>query len=979
MSKTLTLFMVALCSTFSFGQYWHWAQNISCTDNSDVKSQIVDSVGNIYVFGDYNATITFNGNVNKSSVGGKDLFVAKYNAGGAFEWAMSFGGSLNENATHVCADAQHEYIYLTGSFQGTATFGTTVLTSNGGDDIFVVKISQSGTLIWAKKVGYGTANARSNVLDFNKQGDLILTGFFSGTNQFGSFGSLTATSGSDLFVARLDTSANFLNLKQFVTNDLTGTSARLMDFCATDNGFCLGGYFKDAITFNSTSLTGKGGLDFFVVKLTNDLDLVWYKHEGGTGDNYFYDLGTDKEGDVYLVGGTAGPLQYGSNYKNSSTTNVIIVKYDKDGTLKWVRYIDGGLTDQGFSIASNDTLIMVTLWFQNTVTFNKKQYTSSGLYDLLIAVYDEFGNELRAIKASGDNEEKPIALSMRHGRTLVSGTYKSNNMTLGNYVLTNGTTTAKRNIFLACYDEMKITSTSTAATCYRDSTGSATITSVTRGQAPYTYLWMNGATTANAPFVHGGINYVTITDANGVKIVDSVDVWQPSQIKNVAALSHIPCNSMMNGSIQLSTTGGLPFYSYAWTTGATSPSLSNLNVGNYTVTTTDGVGCKAIHYYQITQPNELNLNPDVRNVTCKGGIEGRVRLYPTGGTTPFAYNWNNGNTTFQIYDRPAGTYTVTVTDKNNCNKYQTFVITQPLQYTITGVRSHVSCNGLSDGAVLVSVTGSTPAYSYLWSNNATLKNLSGVPLGTYTLTVTDSRGCMGSQSFIINQPPVLTVNANGKKVCYGKTGLISTSVTGGTVPYVYLWSNIKTTSTISQGVGIYTVTVTDGKNCKAQDSAAITEYPVLEIDLGQDITTSRPDTVVLNPGSGFGAYLWSDATTLPIYQVTSHGLYAVTVTDINGCTASDEIVIDQLTGVMSAMDDVVIYPNPVNDLLCIVNHTAVVNNVVLIDMSGRVCYSNNLLENSILKIPVAALENGIYLLKTETRNGSVCKKVHVIR
>jgi len=186
----------------------------------------------------------------------------------------------------------------------------------------------------------------------------------------------------------------------------------------------------------------------------------------------------------------------------------------------------------------------------------------------------------------------------------------------------------------------------------------------------------------------------------------------------------------------------------------------------------------------------------VSHVSCFGLSDGVVTVSVSGGTTPYSYSWSNSATTQTVSGLSIGTYSVTVTDNFGCIKTSQTTVSEPTLLTVSGnVAQHVRCKFNNEGAITITATGGSPAYSYLWSNNATTQDVSGLTAGTYTVTVTDTHSCTTTGNWTVTEPDLLTVGGTvtNNVVCNGgNEGSITITASGGTTSYTYIWSNSST-------------------------------------------------------------------------------------------------------------------------------------------------------------------------------------------
>ncbi len=486
---------------------------------------------------------------------------------------------------------------------------------------------------------------------------------------------------------------------------------------------------------------------------------------------------------------------------------------------------------------------------------------------------------------------------------------------------------------------LTLTSTKVDILCNGGNTGSINLTPA-GGTAPYNFAWSNGATTEDLTSLTAGTYTVTVTDANGstggCSASTTITITQPAApITLNTSQTNILCNGGNTGAINLTVAGGTAPYSYVWSNGATTEDLTTLIAGTYTVTVTDANGstggCTATATVTITQPAAaLTLSFTQTNVLCNGAATGAIDLTPAGGTLPYTYSWSNGSTSQDINGLAAGTYTVNVHDANGltggCAATATITINQPtaLTQTISAFTypsgTNISCFGLSDGSINLTIGGGAPGYSYAWSNGATTEDLTNVPAGSYTVIVTDLNGCTITSSINLTQPLILTsgvvpsLYAGGYNLTgCANNGTIDLTVGGGNPAYTYAWSNGATTQDLSAlPAGAYSVTVTDLNGCQTTSSITLTTPPPLSQAItaftypsGTNIScfglSDGSIDLTINGGTPLYTYAWSNGATTQDLSNVPAGTYNVTVTDLNGCTITSSITLTQPTALTSGL------------------------------------------------------------------------------
>jgi|GEM_PF-1204497 len=446
---------------------------------------------------------------------------------------------------------------------------------------------------------------------------------------------------------------------------------------------------------------------------------------------------------------------------------------------------------------------------------------------------------------------------------------------------------------------------STSATnvsCFGGTNGTATATP-TGGTAPYTYLWSNGQTTATINGLASDTYTVTVTDAKSCTKTSAANITQPTALEASTSATDVSCFGGTNGTATATPTGGTAPYTYFWSNGQTTATINGLASGTYTVTVTDAKSCTKTSAATVTQPTAFLVSTSATNVNCFGGTNGTATATPTGGTAPYSYLWSNGETTGIISGLSAATYTVTVTDVNDCTTTATATVEQPAALSAVGSATDVNCFGGADGTATATPTGGTAPYTYLWSNGETTGIISGLSAATYTVTVTDVNDCTTTATATVEQPAAaLSAGASATDVnCFGGTdGTATATPTGGTAPYTYLWSNGETTGIISGlSAATYTVTVTDANDCTTTATATV-EQPAATLSAGASATDvncfgGADGTATATPTGGTApyTYLWSNGETTGIISGLSAATYTVTVTDTNDCTTTATATVEQ--------------------------------------------------------------------------------------
>jgi len=439
------------------------------------------------------------------------------------------------------------------------------------------------------------------------------------------------------------------------------------------------------------------------------------------------------------------------------------------------------------------------------------------------------------------------------------------------------------------------------ANCFGGADGSLSVLPA-GGNGVYTYLWSNGATTALNENLGAGTYLVTVSDSEGCSATLTAAVTAPTAIVTNAMATGETALGAADGTVTTSPTGGIPGYTYLWSNGETTQSINGLAAGSYSVTVTDANGCTRVRTINVNQ-FDCTLATEIlsTDISCFGAGNGTAVLEFMGGAAPFTILWSTGNTTTNLSDLAAGSYSVSITDANNCPEVETFTIEEPSALVANATGSVTSGSGTDDGTASANPTGGSGTYTFEWSNAETTATISGLAAGTYTVTVTDSNNCTAVQTVeveagncnLITNLQITNPTCNG-----ASNGSATVLLTGGTGGFTYAWSSGSTTATETNlPAGIQTVEVTDTNGCSIIVPVELLAPPAIVVVVDSSSVTSCPTSpegyasVAATGGTGGLSIAWSNGQSN--YEATGlvAGTYTAIVTDENGCTASTSVTI----------------------------------------------------------------------------------------
>jgi hypothetical protein len=387
--------------------------------------------------------------------------------------------------------------------------------------------------------------------------------------------------------------------------------------------------------------------------------------------------------------------------------------------------------------------------------------------------------------------------------------------------------------------------------------------------------------------------------------------------------------------------------------------------------------CDSQHLEVFVSPT-VNIG-SVINVLCHGNQSGSAIAAGSSGLPPYSYLWSNGEDSSAIENVGVGSISVLLTDNNGCFAYDTVQITQPepLEDSVFNLITPL-CFEDETGAIGILISGGVTPYSYSWSTGATTATINDLSNGTYSLTLTDNNNCEEVYSYDIIAPDSLVNDISVTDVwCEGDSnGSVNTAVNGGTSPYEFNWSNAATTSDLTAiAAGVYLVTVIDSNGCEIIDSA-IVEYshaaPQINMDSSDIICVDQ--TLTLDAGAGF-IYSWSTGQSTQTITIASAGTYTVSVTDFNGCSSSQSIIVlaDSCLGITTIMNNSAfqLYPNPTNGLVQFELNLRSVKliNVTLVNLMGQTVRTISLENARSGYFDFSGLAKGVYMFNAHFEDG----------
>ncbi|MBL7930479.1 MAG: SBBP repeat-containing protein, partial [Bacteroidia bacterium] len=912
-----------------------WAKSFGDTIFFDQGERIAfDNSGHVYLTGYFRNHVDFDpgpgtttlNSIFYSGTPSRDVFVSKFDTLGNFLWVRAVGGGTFDIARDVAVD-QNGDVYVAGNFQWTAdldpTAGSYTATSSGKYDPFILKLSSSGTYLWARHFG-GADQDQISAIDLDAAGNLYVVGTFEGTTDLdpGSGTFTVASNGNfDGFISKFNSSGNLIWAKR-----IGGANNDVIECIEIDSNcnLYLAGGFQNVVDFNMGSGTytlNSQGTDVFINKIDSAGNFLWVKQLGNMNlsNARIWMFDRDAAGNIYTSGTFLNTvdLDPGPGTFTISTNlpggQMFVCKHDVSGNFQWGaaygRIISSTVTGGVPFGISADNLGNVYCggWFKGDVDLDPSAATST---------FTSPEGDMFFLKIGTNCLDAPSAPSVIYGPDHVCVGSTSHIYSVeplpgaASYIwsLPSGWTgTSATNTILLNPSSSGVFSVAGSNAC---GTGSFSTYSININALPTlivssaqpmlcnaqtttltvngasTYTWNDG-TTANAIPIAPSITTVftvTGTDVNGC--VDSVTFTQqvyPLPTLSVSVSSPAIC---FGESATLQATGA---NNYTWTSFGTGASLSvsPLSTMVYTVNGTDANGCQN----SATLGLIVNSLPVVSissndSVLCAG----ESSTLTAGGAT--SYTWSNNLTTTEITVTPAftSTYSVTGIDINGCINSSAFTQSVSISNLSVSASDTVICVGETS---TLSVNG---AASYVWNPGGTGSAISVSPGANtvYTVTGTDLHGCINSATIglDVNALPTLSVIASSTVICSGESATLSSV---GAITYSWSSGGQGADITVSPSISsAYTVTGSDANACANSATLLLTVNALPTISAtAQNATICAGGSATLT-ASGATTYSWSSGGVgmSAVVSPVSTFSYVVSGTDLNGCTNNATVAVN---------------------------------------------------------------------------------------
>ena len=861
--------------------------------------------GSIVVVANTNST-----DVNQTGVGGAtDIYVCRMLASGVILWETKFGSSRIDKATDAIINGQDEIVIV-----GTTYSDEFLEFKKGIKDGFVMCINNTGDQIWGRRFGNGNYMSFT-ACDVDAQNNILVSGIQGQINNNDS--GIRGIYNEDIIVFKLDEQGGEIwqrrhgGMEDDFATDIIST---------LDGGVMIVGH---TLSYDNLNNVNFGGHDAFALKLDQSGQKEWSKTYGGSADDLIHSVNQDGQGQYWLVGQTGSSdihladnnggqdawvlklkgkapqltLELGSNISvcEGEQVNIDANLSNCDCTYTWSDGVEGAVreftavaseilsltvSDEAGNIASDDIRI----------TVNPKPSFDLDATDVSCA--NGMDGEIRAV---GLPESSSLSFAWSADSDANEGMLSD--LGAGEYDLTvtnENNCSSAQSIIISEPEPLDITAEISDAIC--EGLQGEIVLELSGGTGSYEYEWAGGQTTPSLLEVGAGEYLVTVTDANGCSLVETYTIERNIvEIELDFNIVNNVCSGFDGASISIVNTNDIS--EFEWSNGATTASISDLAAGEYTLDFITKDGCSGQQTFTVDEPNPLSAETVVANNSCGDGRDGSISLDISGGTEPYILAWVNGESTLDIENLTAGTYSVTINDANGCVLIFEEEITAP--ETISLEEAEVTdalCFGEDKGAIEITVSGGTGELEYHWSTGANASTISDLSAGEYQVTIVDEIACSTIFEFTVDgaiELPEVSIEQNDPLCFEDADGTVNLSEIDN---ISYIWPDgFIGHERDDLSAGEYEVVVENEFGCTKVITITLTEPSELDMSFNlADVSCFglADGSIKVNTEGGTTPYTLNiEDSASQIFGLSgdqtlndlSAGLYFVSLEDANGC------------------------------------------------------------------------------------------------
>jgi hypothetical protein len=933
--KKLSILILILICTNTFGQNWDWAttSGVIIYESFDDQCYFIEHNQNehLYVGGRFVGIADFHGDTIDGQYGGQ-IYISKYDTSGNHIWTIQegdrdialspSGGGSSGYAKDMAIAPNDESLYFTGWSGGNSyqKFGNITINTDSSE-IIICKLDSSGNFKWVRTNKKITANdGHGTRIELGQNESVFASGNFGGVMTFGS-DTLSSTQ-NDVFLSKLDSSGNFIWTTSIsAPHNLGGTHT--LD--ASDNTYMIvtwGGY----LACQGDSLFNVNGGNMGVLKFNSDGTLIWMKSFSGPGGGSLTDI-EYLQNSLVISGRVADTIYFDNDTIAAGPTNEpFLFRIDTAGNVMWAHHFEGfglyGHTATELEIAENDDIYLLGNYRERINILGDTLHVAGSIIDRYITKFDSLGN-LKSTFSWGQTEDSElITHATAYNNSLYLGTSFKADLTLDQINIPFPQSDA--NILVAKLNvpcgAMSI-SADTTVKCQSDTI------QLTAEPGFVNYIWSTGETGPMINAIEEGKYTVTAWDTSGCKFVSEgvyVDSkpdlfientygWGGNVLCDTNALAHLRIDNSMT--------------SILWSTGDTVDHIWVNQAGDYSVSATGPEGCVGISdTFSLTQGTPLDIG-FLHSSLCSDPI---TFTDTTSGSFIFR-EW-------QISNLPHTFDSIRTEYFNQSAGYSFYV-------DLFMISSEMCRYEFSELYFLDSLELNISASSTIFCDLDSVN---------FTETDTFMHGSIVNRNWDFGD---------------GDT------------------SSFENPSHLYTTPGIYTATLdlSTSEGCQATDSLILQVIATPQFSLGLDTALCPGDMICINAGSGYDSYLWSTGFTGDSICTFTTGNYWVTVSNQNLCYATDSITIDTCfhfsTHDLALIDkQITVSPNPTYDKLEIYFGFELTSpvNLKIYDLSGKNVYSEEVIGRDKVILSLGNLSSGTYFLHTETKEWSNTKRIVVL-